>query len=123
MQEIPTGDWGCNMGKRYDAFISYSHKSDATFSKFMESVLEHFASPLPWRRRMRIFRDEADLAANPDLWASIEQALDASGCFILLASPEAASGTASSARSSGSRRSGAEEATTAPCRPTRPRGR
>lgn len=37
-----------------------------------------------------MFRDQTSLAANPDLWATIERALRESRYFILLASPEAA---------------------------------
>jgi WD40 repeat protein len=37
-----------------------------------------------------VFRDDASLSANPDLWASITRALDESEFFILLASPAAA---------------------------------
>jgi WD40 repeat protein len=39
---------------------------------------------------MRIFRDQTDLAIAPALWSVIQEALDASQFFILLASPEAA---------------------------------
>jgi WD40 repeat protein len=38
-----------------------------------------------------VFRDEASLSANPQLWSSITAALDSSGWFVLLLSPEAAS--------------------------------
>jgi WD40 repeat protein len=41
-------------------------------------------------RALRVFRDDASLSANPDLWGSIERALDDSEYFILLASPPAA---------------------------------
>lgn len=41
-------------------------------------------------RALRVFRDDASLSANPDLWGSIQQALDGSRYFILLASPSAA---------------------------------
>jgi hypothetical protein len=52
--------------------------------------LQRFAKPWWKRRVLRIFRDEASLTANPHLWASITDALDDSGWFILLLSPEAA---------------------------------
>jgi WD40 repeat protein len=41
-------------------------------------------------RALRVFRDDASLSANPDLWGSIVRALDDSEYFILLASPPAA---------------------------------
>ena len=37
-----------------------------------------------------MFRDEASLSANPQLWMSIQHAVEASRFFILLASPAAA---------------------------------
>ena len=56
----------------------------------LASGLQRFAKPW-WRRRaLRIFRDESSLTASPHLWDSIARALDSSGWFILLLSPEAA---------------------------------
>ena len=45
------------------------------------------------RRALRLFRDESSLSANPHLWSSITEALDQSGWFVLLLSPEAADST------------------------------
>ena len=74
----------------YDGFMSYSHDADDLLAPRLQAGLQRFAKPW-WRRRaLRIFRDEASLAANPHLWASITEALDDSGWFILLLSPEAA---------------------------------
>ena len=42
------------------------------------------------RRALRVFRDDTSLSATPHLWPSIEDALDQSRFFLLLASPEAA---------------------------------
>lgn len=39
---------------------------------------------------MRVFRDETTLATSPELWPSIESALEQSEFFLFLASPEAA---------------------------------
>jgi tetratricopeptide (TPR) repeat protein len=46
----------------------------------------------PWyrRRALRVFRDDTSLSATPNLWPTIERALDESRYLILLASPEAA---------------------------------
>ncbi|HZM78683.1 MAG TPA: WD40 repeat domain-containing protein, partial [Candidatus Limnocylindrales bacterium] len=41
-------------------------------------------------RPLRVFRDDVDLAASPGLWPDIEQALESSRWFILLAAPAAA---------------------------------
>ena len=40
-----------------------------------------------------MFRDDASLAANPRLWASIQEAMDQAEWFVLLLSPEAAVST------------------------------
>ncbi|MFD6140964.1 toll/interleukin-1 receptor domain-containing protein [Promicromonospora sp. NPDC060271] len=74
---------------RYDAFLSYSHADDGDFGPRLQSLLEGFARPGP-RRALRVFRDEQNLAADPDLWGSIERALVDSEWFVLLASPAAA---------------------------------
>src|SRR5262249_53587158 len=41
-------------------------------------------------RALRLYRDETNLGARPDLWGTIEAALDRSRFLILMASPEAA---------------------------------
>ncbi|MEV0089080.1 TIR domain-containing protein [Saccharopolyspora sp. NPDC050642] len=74
----------------YDAFLSYSHALDQRLAPAVQNELQSFAKPWYRRRSLRIFRDRTNLAADPGLWASIEQALRASRWFILLASPEAA---------------------------------
>jgi WD40 repeat protein len=73
---------------RYDAFLSYSHAADGRFGPRLQTLLEGFARSGP-RRALRIFRDEQNLAADPDLWGSIEEALTTSEWFVLLASPTA----------------------------------
>lgn len=74
----------------YDAFISYSHAADGLLAPRLQSALQRFAKPW-WRRRaLRVFRDESSLSANPHLWSSITAALDSSGWFVLLLSPDAA---------------------------------
>src|SRR5437868_4796103 len=75
---------------RYAAFISYSHARDQLIARNLQLTLEKFGMVLPLRRRVRIFRDESNLAANPDLWGAIESALDESDSFLLLASPPSA---------------------------------
>lgn len=75
---------------RFDAFISYSRRLDADLAPALQSSLQRFAKPWYRLRALRIFRDNASLSANPGLWSSIEQALDGSSYFILLASPPAA---------------------------------
>ena len=74
----------------YDAFISYSHQHDRALGPALQTGLERFAKPWYRPRALRIFRDAANLSASPALWASIEEALQSSRWFILLASPDAA---------------------------------
>jgi WD40 repeat protein len=73
----------------FDAFISYSHTQDR-LARALQVALQRFAKPWYRRRALRVFRDDANLAATPELWGSIKEALAVSKHFILLASPEAA---------------------------------
>jgi hypothetical protein len=75
---------------RYDAFISYSHAADGALAPAVQHGLQALAKPLYQRRALRIFRDQTSLAVTPALWPTIQQALEASQYFILLASPAAA---------------------------------
>ena len=75
---------------KYSAFISYSRAADGKLAPALQRGLQRFAKPWYRLRALRLFRDDASLSANPDLWGSIEQALDDSEFLILLASPEAA---------------------------------
>jgi WD40 repeat protein len=84
-----TADQDPTSGK-YDVFISYSHGLDRDFAAALQRGLEKFGKPWNRLRAMRVFRDDASLSANPDLWSSIETALHDSRWFLLLASPEAA---------------------------------
>ena len=77
-------------GFRYKAFISYSHQSDGVFASVLQRVLEKLAKPWYRRRAIDLFRDETDLAVNPELWPRIVEALDSSEYLLLLASSKAA---------------------------------
>jgi len=77
-------------GLVYDGFISYSHAADDLLAPRLQAGLQRFAKPWWKRRALRIFRDESSLSANPHLWSSITDALDQSGWFVLLLSPDAA---------------------------------
>jgi WD40 repeat protein len=77
-------------GRGYDAFISYSHAADGTLAPAIQHGLQALAKPLYQRRALRVFRDQTSLAVTPALWPTIQQALEASRYFILLASPAAA---------------------------------
>ena len=75
---------------KYGGFISYSHGGDAAFAQRLQRDVERFAKPWNKPRAVRIFRDDTHLSASPDLWSSIESALEQSDWLILLSSPEAA---------------------------------
>jgi tetratricopeptide (TPR) repeat protein len=74
----------------YDAFISYSHAKDKPIAAALQSAVQRLGKPWYKRRALRLFRDDTSLAATPQLWPTIEQALGESRFLILLASPEAA---------------------------------
>lgn len=74
----------------YDAFLSYSHAVDGRLAPALQLGLHRFGRRWNRLRALRVFRDDASLSANPSLWASIVDALDASQWLVLMASPEAA---------------------------------
>lgn len=74
----------------YAAFISYSHVLDGALARGLQIGLEQFAKPWYQQRAVRVFRDNASLSANPDLWLSLETALASSDWLVLMASPDAA---------------------------------
>jgi hypothetical protein len=77
---------------RHDVFISYSHR-DGEVARALQYELERFTKPW-WRpRALRVFRDQTNLTAAPDLWQAVVEALGRSEWFILMASPEAAAST------------------------------
>jgi WD40 repeat protein len=75
---------------QYDVFISYNRHADETVAALLQRELQRFAKPVFSRRALRVFRDDANLSANPGLWTSIQQGLDASGHLLVLASTGAA---------------------------------
>ena len=74
----------------YDAFISYSHAGDGRLAPAVQAGLERLAKSWWKRRALHVFRDETGLGVDPQMWRSIQAALDDSSWFVLLASPEAA---------------------------------
>ncbi len=76
--------------RQFDAFISYSHALDGRLAVALQQALHRLARPWYRLRALHVFRDDTNLAANPDLWSSITTGLGAARYFVLLASPEAA---------------------------------
>jgi WD40 repeat protein len=81
---------GAHATEVFDAFISYSQKADRRLADSLQRALQRFAKPWYRRRALRVFRDDANLAAAPELWDSIERSLEGSRHLILLASREGA---------------------------------
>jgi WD40 repeat protein len=79
-----TSAWG------YDAFLSYSHAADSRLAPTLQRALQRLTRAWYQGQALRVFRDQSSLAANPDLWGTVERALRESHYFVLLASPEAA---------------------------------
>lgn len=82
---------------RYKAFISYAWEDKATAHK-LQSWLETFrlpksiASKYQTERKIgRVFRDETDISAQPDLWSTLKREISASENLIVICSPSAAS--------------------------------
>ena len=73
----------------FDAFLSYTHRDRPVVSGIQKG-LHHIGRRLGQLRALRVFRDDTDLTASPDLWGRITDALDRSHFFIATLSPEAA---------------------------------
>jgi len=74
----------------FDAFISYSHAADGRLAPKVQSGLHRFAKPLFRLRALHVFRDQTSLSATPELWSTIESALNEARFFVFMASPDAA---------------------------------
>lgn len=88
--ELSVGKSRAGTAVTYAGFISYSRAVDGKLAPALQGALHRFVKPWYRLRAIRVFRDDASLAANPSLWSSIKEALDGSEFFILLASPESA---------------------------------
>src|SRR5438270_3688216 len=62
----------------FHGFISYSHQADQKLAVALQQGLHRFAKPWYQARALHVFRDEAALSANPDLWDSVREAMDSS---------------------------------------------
>jgi hypothetical protein len=74
----------------FNGFISYSHAADGRLAPAVQRGLHRLAKPWHRRRALWIFRDQTGLSVTPALWSSIQDALNGSDYFVLLASPDAA---------------------------------
>ena len=76
--------------QKYDAFLSYSWKTDGNIAPVIQSVIQRFLCPWYRFRAKTVFRDLSCLPAGSSLEAELFNRLDRSDHLIVLASPEAA---------------------------------
>ncbi|ABW13630.1 WD-40 repeat protein [Parafrankia sp. EAN1pec] len=83
-----SSNWGrAGSAHHYDAFISYT-EADVAIARELERAIASHVSPDPRLKSPRVFRDRTKLTTAPRLAAAIEQALDRSEYFVLVASPD-----------------------------------
>ena len=76
----------------YDAFLSYSWKSDLKIAPVIQSIIQRFLCPWYKLRAKTVFRDLSCLPAGSSLKTELINRLDRSTHLVVLASPEAAHG-------------------------------
>src|SRR5262245_2695455 len=74
----------------YDAFLSYSHASDAQTVRELRVSIERFGRPLLRSRSFLVWHDRASLSMTDALWHEIAAALDQSRSLLVVLSPAAA---------------------------------
>src|ERR1700730_19400205 len=75
--------------QKYDAFLSYSWKSESGVAPVIQSVIQRFLCPWYKLRAKTVFRDISCLPAGSSLETELFDRLDRSNHLIVLASPDA----------------------------------
>jgi hypothetical protein len=76
----------------YHAFLSYAHR-DRQVTTAIQKGLHQIGRRFGQLRALRVFRDDTNLEASPDLWGKITDALDRSDrsdYMVVVLSPQAA---------------------------------
>src|SRR6476646_3332221 len=73
----------------YDAFLSYNH-DDGAVAAGIQQGLHRIGRRMGQLNALRVFRDKTDMAANPNLWGKVTEAMDRSRYLIVVLSPRAA---------------------------------
>lgn len=74
---------------KYHGFMSYSHSADAKLAPILQRAIQAINSTWFGLRSTWLFRDDTGFGPTDDLWGKLQEALDQSRFFILLASPAA----------------------------------
>src|SRR4051794_39382689 len=74
---------------KYDAFLSYNHH-DGSVASGIQKALHRIGRRMGQLNALRVFRDSTDIAANPDLWGKVTDAMDRSRYLIVVLTPRAA---------------------------------
>ena len=82
-------DRGQGSSFTYDAFLSYNHQ-DGAVAAGIQKGLHRIGRRMGQLNALRVFRDSTDMAANPDLWGKVTDAMDRSRYLIVVLSPRAA---------------------------------
>lgn len=73
----------------YDAFLSYAHR-DRQVTNAIQKGLHQIGRRFGQLRALRVFRDDTNLTASPNLWGKIADALDRSRFMIVVLSTQSA---------------------------------
>lgn len=73
----------------YDAFLSYTH-DDRPVATSVQKALHRIGRRVGQLRALRLFRDDTNLEASPDLWGKITAAMHDAKSMIVVLSPKAA---------------------------------
>jgi hypothetical protein len=74
---------------RFDAFVSYSH-ADRPVAAGVQKGLQRIARRMGRLNALRVFRDDTDLIATPDLFGRLTASMDGSRYLVVVLSPHAA---------------------------------